>query len=140
MLNEPVPVVAQGAREGLSGLGLTFVAVVKCAEGRTRFASLHALDDLVVVGSMKWDSDDDGEVAMIQVHPGWRRRGVATALWRVAVEIVESQGWAAPQHSPQRTAEGDAWARTMGAAPAEEITTLDVLTENRRRPHGDQVQ
>lgn len=52
---------------------------------------------------------DDGMVGGIGVEEGLRRKGVATAMWRRA----EKANWK-PKHSPARTPDGDAWARTVG--------------------------
>jgi GNAT superfamily N-acetyltransferase len=76
---------------------------------------------MVAVGSIKWMAFDYGEVTLITVHPDLRRRGIARALWAVAEEVADTEGWHRPVHSTIRTTEGDAWARSMGAEKAIEI-------------------
>jgi GNAT superfamily N-acetyltransferase len=73
------------------------------------------------VGFMKWDPDN-GVIKDIQVHPEHRRKGVATAMWNFAQSQVKPQtpgvdyadDVKAPQHSTERTPEGDAWAKSVG--------------------------
>lgn len=47
----------------------------------------------------------DGETDSIEVAPEWRRRGIATALWRRAKLITPEL-----RHSASQTADGKAWA------------------------------
>ena len=65
------------------------------------------------IGNMAWD-DTDGEVARLNVHPGHRRRGVATALWNEAHRRASSENFVPPAHSSRRSKAGDAWAKKVG--------------------------
>lgn len=76
-------------------------------------ASLHAFLRLLPIGSLKWDTDD-GTIFMVYVHPGFRRKGIATLLLHGAEELAAAHGWAVPAHSKERTVEGDTWARAVG--------------------------
>lgn len=62
---------------------------------------------------MQW-RDEDGRIEHISVNNDMRRRGIATAMWNRAHQLAEERGIPAPQHSPQRTPDGDAWAKKVG--------------------------
>ena len=49
------------------------------------------------------------KIRNIFVKPEFQRQGIATALWNYAVENNLK-----PQHSVDRTNEGDAWAKSLG--------------------------
>jgi ribosomal protein S18 acetylase RimI-like enzyme len=89
--------------------------------------SVHALYDLVCVGSLRWmipdpEKDDDaGLITWVEVSPKLRRRGIATALRRAATDYAEHHGLPAPRHSDSRTPLGEAWATSLGAPRAKEI-------------------
>jgi ribosomal protein S18 acetylase RimI-like enzyme len=56
-----------------------------------------------------------GEIGNISTSPEYQRQGVATATYRHAQGIAsETRGVRPPRHSPQRTAAGDKWARSLG--------------------------
>jgi GNAT superfamily N-acetyltransferase len=102
---------------------LRFVAVTDGAR-----CSVHALDDLIVVGSLRWliveDDDAAGMIGFVHVVPERRRQGIATALLSVARTYAEHHGLPAPRHTDERSADGDAWARSLGAAPAAVVRDL----------------
>lgn len=50
-----------------------------------------------------------GEIAWVGVRKAYRRQGIARALFRHAL----AAGYR-PRHSPCRSPEGDAWARSVG--------------------------
>lgn len=54
-------------------------------------------------------NNEERVVGDIDVHPNFQRRGIATAMWNYA----KAQGFN-PKHSPQRTPEGTAWAKSTG--------------------------
>lgn len=60
------------------------------------------------VGGIKWRSDH--EIDGLWVEPDYRRQGIATALYEKAQGHTEGK----LKHSPYRTREGDAWARSVG--------------------------
>jgi GNAT superfamily N-acetyltransferase len=121
-----VAVEGSGRLPDKKGELLTFVAVCRDAGGGRGFASIHALVDLIAVGSLKWDAFDTGEVTMVQVNPDWRRRGIGAALFKAAEAATEIHGWrAAPLQSSMRSSEGDPWARALGAEPATELWWAD---------------
>lgn len=93
--------------------------------GRNGGSRYHAIDahlpgEEEAVGSIMWDSVGDendsstipGEVFGLRVHPKYRRRGVANALWDHAVMHGPSP---MPQHSLVQTPEGGAWAQQREA-------------------------
>jgi GNAT superfamily N-acetyltransferase len=49
------------------------------------------------------------ELRNIMVNPEFQRKGIATGMWKYA----KSQGYN-PEHSMDRTDEGDAWAKSLG--------------------------
>ena len=65
------------------------------------------------LGWMQW-RDEDGRIEHISVNNDMRRQGIATAMWNRAHQLSEERGIPAPQHSPIRTTEGDAWAKKVG--------------------------
>jgi len=86
-----------------------------------------ALDDLIACGSLRWiidekpDDPTNGMIGYVYVSPEHRRRGVATALLTAACAYAEHYGVAAPRHADERSPEGDAWARSLGAEPAARV-------------------
>jgi hypothetical protein len=64
------------------------------------------------VGRMLWNSRS---ILNIDVDPQHARRGVATSMWNEGHRLAEQNARVpAPKHSPDRTAMGDAWARSVG--------------------------
>lgn len=126
MASGPWPVSGYADFRVSSQPDLRFVAVT---DGRR--CSVHALDDLIACGSIRWmivqphDEDDGflGSIRWVYVSTEYRRSGIATALLDAARAYAEHYGIPTPRHSSERTAEGDAWARALGAEPAREIVT-----------------
>ena len=98
---------------------IDFIAIVVEVDGDVRVASIHALDELVGVGSLKWDTFDNGEIADVFVLPDWQHQGIATRMFRLAEHLAQQEGWHTPTRARIRTKDGDAWARSLGASPAE---------------------
>jgi len=67
------------------------------------------------VGNMSWDSS---RIAGIYTKPAFRRQGVATALYGEAQRLHGEAMAPAPKHSPTKTAEGHAWASSVGGESA----------------------
>jgi ribosomal protein S18 acetylase RimI-like enzyme len=66
------------------------------------------------IGELYWHHKT-GEIGNISVRPEVQRRGVATAMLGEARRLAsETRGVRAPRHSPDRTAAGEAWARSLG--------------------------
>jgi hypothetical protein len=64
------------------------------------------------VGQMIWSGSS---IRGINVGADFQRRGVATALWNEGHRLAgENAKIPAPKHSRDRTAAGDAWARSVG--------------------------
>ena len=62
--------------------------------------------------SMNWDAK---KIRGIEVPATHQRQGVATALWNEGQRLAETNAKIPkPKHSPDRTNEGDAWARSVG--------------------------
>ncbi|MER5352556.1 GNAT family N-acetyltransferase [Kitasatospora sp. NPDC002551] len=66
----------------------------------------------VRVGSLLWDRED-GMVWWVGVRATFRRNGIATAMWQLACEKAETQGWTTPVHSDVLTAYGQAWIASL---------------------------
>jgi GNAT superfamily N-acetyltransferase len=63
-------------------------------------------------GHLLWTSK---QVRNIDVAPTMQRQGIGTALWNEGHRLAsEHARIPAPKHSPDRTNEGDAWARSVG--------------------------
>jgi hypothetical protein len=61
---------------------------------------------------MSWDAK---KVRGIDVPHQFQRQGIATALWQEGHRLAsENQAIPEPRHSPDRTAAGDAWAKSVG--------------------------
>jgi ribosomal protein S18 acetylase RimI-like enzyme len=61
--------------------------------------------------------ETDGTIYGIWVKPEHRRKGIATQLWNYAT----ANGYN-PQHSAERTTDGDAWAKSFNVPLPELIT------------------
>lgn len=61
------------------------------------------------VGKMEWDTGT-GDIQNLEVHPRHQRKGIATAMWEHAQEISGNT----VGHSPVRSDDGDAWAKSVG--------------------------
>jgi GNAT superfamily N-acetyltransferase len=70
------------------------------------------------VGQMDFDPDT-GVVNGIEVDPEHRRKGVATAMW----DYAQKHASVKPRHSPSRTPEGDAWAKSLGTGHYYPVST-----------------
>jgi GNAT superfamily N-acetyltransferase len=66
------------------------------------------------VGKLEWDSGT-GDIQGVEVDPEHRRKGIATAMWNRAQEVSKGN----VGHSPARSDEGDAWARSVGGSGLE---------------------
>jgi len=77
------------------------------------------------VGELGLDKFGPAKLSWITVHPDWRRKGVATAMWRHANDL-HSQGILEkkPEMSDFRTVAGDNWAKSLG----------EDIPENRMSP------
>ena len=71
------------------------------------FQSVMAADGGTVVGHLSWGPGNP-DVQSLWVHPDYRHRGIATALWGHAQALDRP-----PQHSLDRSDAGDAWARSV---------------------------
>jgi GNAT superfamily N-acetyltransferase len=66
------------------------------------------------IGSISWHHKT-GEIRGVYVEKEHQRQGVATALLGQARQTAAgTRGITAPRHSPDRTASGEAWARSTG--------------------------
>lgn len=64
------------------------------------------------LAEMSWNAKG---IQSIDVPPAHKRQGVGTALWNEGQRVAsENAKVPAPKHSPDRTNEGDAWARSVG--------------------------
>lgn len=107
------------------------------------FPVLRAVDkNGKVLGEMTLDTPDaqgNRVVRMVEVQPEVRRQGIAKALWNLAQEKGLN-----PAHSTQRSAAGDAWARSVGGAVPKQSKTVintgqalspaEIAELNRPRP------
>ena len=137
----PVPVVEIGDAEIVTGLELRFVCITRPGPASVpQVASVHAFAHLLPVASLTWavGHDEEGDIGLVYVRPDWRRRGVATALMSVAVDLADANGWPAPRHVARRTPQGDAWARHVGGElPNLELSDSDPEGERAYNRPGD---
>lgn len=83
------------------------------------------------VGRLEWHKDR-GEVLNINVHPEYQRKGVATAMWNMAHQLSSEYGVTPPQHSADRSDNGEAWAKTTGASLPKRLKLSDFPGMNSR--------
>ena len=63
-------------------------------------------------GHLNWSSSG---IRSIVVAPNLQRQGIGTALWNEGHRLASEHARVPkPKHSPDRTEEGDAWARSVG--------------------------
>jgi len=67
------------------------------------------------VGHFYWHPKT-GEIKDILVQGNHGGKGLATQMYRIAQGTSRSEGLPHPEHSPDRTEAGDAWARKVGGA------------------------
>lgn len=73
---------------------------------------IQAFSGSAPLGRMLWNSRS---ILNIDVEPQQARRGVATSMWHEGHRLAEQNARIPkPKHSPDRTAMGDAWARSVG--------------------------
>lgn len=108
-------VVPEGAFRA-KRLKLHFVPVIDSqADADPHWITLIAFVHVTPVGYLTW-RNDDGEADLIWVEEVLRLRGIATALWEQARQLAKERRWVQPRQSSDRSAEGDAWARTVEQA------------------------
>lgn len=83
---------------------------------KPRYHSVVARDQSgAEVGGLVWGrygtSDIPGKIAYIHVEPEHQRNGLATAMYQHA---LDSGITPSPQHSPERSDAGEAWAKHVG--------------------------
>lgn len=67
------------------------------------------------IGKLDWSPAESGHIVDIFVEKPFRRRGVATGMFKHAQHISSQfDDVPAPTHNSSRTEEGDAWARSVG--------------------------
>ena len=72
----------------------------------------HVGGESTSAGHLLWSSRG---VRNIAVSEGMQRQGIGTALWNEGHRLAsENARIPKPKHSPDRTNEGDAWARSVG--------------------------
>lgn len=93
---------------------------------------LHRIDVINksgAVGYIEWDKSN-GEVEKIYVGRPYRRLGIATHLWELAVDWAKEHNELEPEHSSRRTKEGDAFARSIGGRIPHLTDDIDGWSRN----------
>lgn len=74
------------------------------------------LSNCVKAGWIQWHKyeGEEGRITHVEVAPEYRRKGLATFLYKYACQISEETGIIPPRHHEVRTREGDAWAISLG--------------------------
>lgn len=84
-----------------------------------------------------WWMHKTSRIHDIKVEPDYRRKGIATALWREAQRVaLVTRGVKPPRHSPGRTDDGDAWARSLGERLPARGAEFAAFALNTGRPIG----
>jgi GNAT superfamily N-acetyltransferase len=65
------------------------------------------------VGYIEW-SKDDGEIEKIFVGEPYRRKGVGTYIWEIAVDWAKENDQPEPEHSSRRSYDGEMFAQSIG--------------------------
>lgn len=76
------------------------------------------------VGHIQWH-EGTGELLSVDVNDAYQRRGIATALHRMATQLSGEYGVPAPKHSADRSDQGDAWAKAVGGPLPKRLTVED---------------
>lgn len=66
------------------------------------------------IGWIRWQSNDEGRIAHIEIAKEYRRRGLATFLYDYAKTISLEKGITPPRHHEVRTEAGEEWANSIG--------------------------
>jgi hypothetical protein len=81
------------------------------------------------MGTMLWSRHG---IRNIGTTPGMERRGVATQMWEEGHRMAEQHARIPkPKHSADRTAMGDAWARSVGGRLPKQVKYKGTLGEAR---------
>ena len=81
----------------------------------TRHKVVAETNDGDYAGNLEWYSRGNNHISDIFVEGNYRREGVATGMFNYAHEMAKTtRGVQPPKHSPDRTDEGDAWAKSTG--------------------------
>lgn len=80
------------------------------------------------VGRIQW-RENTGEINDIRVAPEHQRKGVATAMYRMAQQLSGEYGVLPPKHSDDRSDQGDAWARAVGGEVPPQTTAWQLPTD-----------
>lgn len=71
-----------------------------------------------VISELVWDNGKfgqlDGEICLIRTEEKYRRRGLATALFKRAQKLSNLGLCSVPIHSPSRTKDGEDWSKAVG--------------------------
>lgn len=97
-------------------------------------------DDPARVGEMSW-YPKTGEVAHVWVRNDHRRRGIGSAMWNYGVQAATEQGHKLPEHSPNQSDAGSAWAQRNArvAMPSKKYPRPEgIHTEIQPMEHGSQ--
>ena len=81
------------------------------------------------VGHLQW-APKTGKILDLYVTPVHRRQGVASALFNGAKGLASEYGVKRPQHSSDRSDQGDAWARAVGGRLPRRVTLEDFPNMN----------
>lgn len=100
------------AHEKLNGLQFEYHPSGMGSESHRITAHQQVDGETKYAGHLLWSSK---QVRNIDVAPTMQRQGVATAMWNEGQRLAsENARIPAPKHSPDRTNDGDAWARSVG--------------------------
>lgn len=77
------------------------------------YIGVNQKDTPGTIATFRWDPQH-GMIKHVGVAEAHERRGIATAMYHLAQRLSSQYGVPAPQHSMDRTDEGDAWARKVG--------------------------
>lgn len=97
-------------REGI-GSHVLEIATHEDAIGRTTVlvrSGEEVIGSLALSSPRPWQ-ENARMVIMVEVHPDYRRQGIATGMWRYA----KAQGLN-PTHELIKTEDGDAWSKAVG--------------------------
>lgn len=68
------------------------------------------------IGGIEWDAAT-GEIGDIFVLKGFKRQGLATAIYRNAARYAQENGLVSPVHSSKLTDEGSSWVASLSGEP-----------------------
>ncbi len=93
---------------------------------------LFAFVDNVTVAELVWDGPESynpGEILWVGTEPGYRRKGIASELFRRARKLTNLGLCIEPIHSQSRTHQGREWSKKVGGLVFTDDNNVTTITQ-----------